>query len=141
MVWRGILGAPRCTVPHTKEYFSVSARRYVPSILRMRRAIPWACLSLIYQVMARIAAASKACGSDHCAIYTNRGEAAAPHLGLPLPLLYFWLKRTGICTLIANPIQCEYWKKDIVCPLLLHYVKWGINQMVHFRTQRCQKYA
>ncbi len=38
--------------------------------------------------MARIAAASEACGLVHCAIYTSRGEAAAPHLGSPLPQVY-----------------------------------------------------
>ncbi len=32
-------------------------------------------------------------------------------------------------------------KKDIVCTLLLHYVKCGINVIVHFRAQHCKKYA
>ncbi len=35
----------------------------------------------------------------------------------------------------------KYWKKDIVRSLLLKYVKWGINEIVHFTAQCCRKYA
>ncbi len=46
--------------------------------------------------MARIAAASKACGSAQCTIYFSRGEAAAPRLGLPLPQVYSRLKEMNL---------------------------------------------
>ncbi len=50
-----------------------------------------ACLTLIYrQPMARIAAASKACGSVRCTIYTSQGEAA-------LPQVYSQLKCSDHC--------------------------------------------
>ncbi len=78
----GILGMLRHGL---KNFFSFCEVRHIPSILRIGRGIPRACLTLIYQhTMARIAAASKACGSARCAIYTSSGEAAAPCLGLPL---------------------------------------------------------
>ncbi len=35
----------------------------------------------------------------------------------------------------------KYWKKDVVCPLLLHHAKWGINEIGHCRPEHCQKYA
>ncbi len=38
--------------------------------------------------MARITAASETCCSTRCAVYTSRGEAAVPRLGLPLPQVY-----------------------------------------------------
>ncbi len=73
----GILGAPQCAPSHTEECFSVSIqflRDAVLSILCMRRGIPWAWHTLIYrQPMVRIVAASEACGSVHCAVYTNWG--------------------------------------------------------------------
>ncbi len=55
----------------------------------MRIEIPCARLTLIYrQPMAWITAASEACGSVRCTVYTSREEAAAPHLSLPLPQVY-----------------------------------------------------
>ncbi len=73
-------------------FFSFCEAWHVLSILCMRREIPWACLTLIYrQPMPRIAAASEACGLVCCTVYTNRGEAAVLHLGLPLPQVYFRL--------------------------------------------------
>ncbi len=62
----------------------------------MRRAIPRACIILIYQhAMARIAAASEACSSARRTIYTSRGEAATPYLGLSLPRVYSQLNIYG----------------------------------------------
>ncbi len=80
-----------------RMFFSFCAAQYVPSILRMRRGIPQACLTLIYQQpMAWIAAAFEACGSVHSAMYTSWGEAAVQRPGLPLlqvySQLYRWLK-------------------------------------------------
>ncbi len=73
-------------------FFSFCELQHVLSILRMRRGTPPACLTLIYrQPMTWIAAASEACGSVCCAVYTSRGEAAASCLGLPLPQVYFQL--------------------------------------------------
>ncbi len=69
-----------------KKFFSFCEVRHVLSILCMRWGIPLACLTSIYQQpMTRIAAASEACGSVHCAVYASQGEAAALPLGLPLP--------------------------------------------------------
>ncbi len=73
-------------------FFIFCEARHVPSTLRMRRGIPCACLTLIYQqLMARIATVSEACGPVHYAVYTSRGEFAAPRLNLPLPQVYFQL--------------------------------------------------
>ncbi len=35
----------------------------------------------------------------------------------------------------------RYWKKHFGYPFLLHYIKWGINEIVHFRAEHCQKCA
>ncbi len=35
--------------------------------------------------------------SVRCAVYTNQGEAATLHLGLPLPQVYSWLKNFLVC--------------------------------------------
>ncbi len=62
-------------------FFSFCKVWHVPSILHMRRGIPGACLTLIYQQLtAQIAAASEARGSVCCTIYTSQGEAATPRL-------------------------------------------------------------
>ncbi len=64
----------------------VSLNGHFPSIL-FTETDP--CLTFILrQPMARIAAASEACGSVRFTVYTNRGEAATSHLGLPLPQVY-----------------------------------------------------
>ncbi len=45
--------------------------------------------------MARIVAASEACGSARYAVYTTQGKAAAQRLSLPLPQVYSRLKATS----------------------------------------------
>ncbi len=88
-----ILDTPRRRL---KNVFQICEAQHVPSILRIKRGIPRACLTLIYQhVMARFAAASEACGLARCSIYTSRGEVAAPHLSLPLPQVYSQLQQTS----------------------------------------------
>ncbi len=80
---RDILGTP-CR--GLKNFFSFCEARLVLSILRIGRGTPWACLTSIYQhAMARIAAASEACGWARCAVYTSWGEAVMLRPGLPLP--------------------------------------------------------
>ncbi len=37
-------------------------------------------------------------------------------------------------------MESKYWK-EVVCHLMLHYVRWDINEVVRFRAERCQKYA
>ncbi len=62
-------------------FFSFCEAWHILSILRIRRGIPRAYLTLIYQhAMARIAASSEACRSAWCTIYTSRGEAALPQV-------------------------------------------------------------
>ncbi len=92
-------GKPRCgavsSAHHAADWriFSVSARRGTFRPLRIGRGIPRACLTLIYRhVVARIVAASEACGSARCAVYTSWWEAAVPRLGLPPPQVYSRLK-------------------------------------------------
>ncbi len=78
-------------------FFGFCEGRHAPSILGMRRGIPRACLTLIYQQpMARVATASETCSSVHCAVYTSWGEAAAPHLDVPLPQVYSWLNSYNV---------------------------------------------
>ncbi len=65
-----------------------------------RRGIPRACLTLIYRhARARIVTASEACSSARCTIYTSRGEAAAPCLGLPLAQVYSQLETYTVTSL------------------------------------------
>ncbi len=94
----GILSA--LGLPHfvIKNVFSFCKVRHVLSLLRMTRGIPRACLTLIcQQAMAQIAAAAcEACGYIRCTVYTIRGEAVAPHLGLPLPQVYSQLSVRNI---------------------------------------------
>ncbi len=88
-------------------FFSFCEVRHVLSILHMRRRIPRACLTLIYwQPMARIMASSEACASVRCAIYTSWGEAAMPHLGLPLPQVYPSLRPIHTGTLFMCCAAC-----------------------------------
>ncbi len=95
---------PRCGL---KNFFSFCKARHVLSILCIRRGIPRACLTLIYRhAMARIAAASEACGSARCAIYSNRGEAAVSCLSLPLPEVYSQLKRY----MVKRACQSQWWE-------------------------------
>ncbi len=90
----------------------------MPSILRMRRGIPRACLTLIYQQpTARIAAASEACGSVCCAIYTSREDAAPPRLSLPLPQVYSQLN-TVSC---IDPLNSQFSYLPPVAALVLTF--------------------
>ncbi len=78
-------------------FFSFCKTRHVPSILCTRRGIPRVCLTLNYwQPTAQIPAASEACGSVRCAVYTSQANAAALRLSLPLPQVYSWLNGYGL---------------------------------------------
>ncbi len=104
--WCGILGTPHRGL---KNFFSFCKARHVPSILHIRRGIPRACLTLIYQhAMSQIAAASEACDSARCAVYTSRGEAAALHFGLPLPQVHSRLKEQDSFTK-----SCRFFCKNL----------------------------
>ncbi len=88
----GTVRYPRLTSPRSKECLSVCARRNMSVHTVHEEGIPWTCITLIYrQTMARIVAASEACGLVCCAIYTSQGEVAVLRFGLPLPLVYFQL--------------------------------------------------
>ncbi len=85
-------------------FFSFYEVRHILSILRIRRGIPRVCLILIYgHTMARIAAASEACGSVQCIVCSSQGEAAAPPLGLPLPQVYSRLNMHRYCSPFTLP--------------------------------------
>ncbi len=104
------------------------------SILRMRRAIPWACLILIYwHVMVRIIAASVACGSARCAIYTSRGEAAMPRISLPLLRVYSQLLMKNSILALSGKC-CATLVSLILCtglPLPQHPI-WPPPTLLHF---------
>ncbi len=97
-VRRGILGTPHRGLKNVFQFLRGAA---LPSILCIRREVPRACLTLIYQhAMARIAAASEACRSARCTVYTSWEEAAAPRsacLCLKCIPGFRWSNRVAIC--------------------------------------------